>query len=82
VKTFNKLVDTVTAISVILILFVSVFSSNIRTNVTALAEVLINSGLIGIIVFISLLWVARKTPRTIQKLFHPKGFNAKLWDVL
>ena len=65
-----------------LILLGIVLSSNIRSNVYALGETLLGSGPIGIIVLISLLWLGRKIPSTIQKLYKAKGLNSRFWNNL
>ena len=81
-KIVNKLLDVITAFLVILILFGIVLSSNIRNNISALGETLLGSGPTGIIVLISLLWIGRKIPFTIIKLFKAKGLNLRFWNDL
>ena len=79
-KIVNKVLDVIIAFLVILILFGIVLSSNIRNNITALGETLLGSGPTGIIVLISLLWLGRKIPFTIIKLFKARGLNSRFWD--
>jgi len=81
-KIINKVLDVITAFLVILILFGIVLSSNIRSNISALGETLLGSGPTGIIVLISLLWIGRKIPFTIIKLFKAKGLNLRFWNDL
>ena len=79
-KIVNKLVDVISAFLATLILLGIVLSSNIRSNIYGLGETLLGSGPIGIIVLISLLWLGRKIPFTIIKLFKAKGLNSRFWD--
>ena len=54
-KIVNKALDTIMAISVILMFIGIILSSNVRNNFLAIGETLLGSGPIGIIVLISLL---------------------------
>ena len=45
-------------------------------------ENLLSNGLIGIIILIYLLWVGKKIPMTITKLFKAKGLNSRFWNDL
>ena len=81
-KIVNKALDTIMAISVILMFIGIILSSNVRNNFLAIGETLLGSGPIGIIVLISLLWLGRKIPSTIQKLYKAKGLNSRFWNNL
>ena len=81
-KIVNKALDTLMAISVILMFFGIILSSNVRNNFLAIGETLLGSGPIGIIVLISLLWAGRKIPLTIIKFFKAKGLNSRFWNDL
>ena len=81
-KIVNKVVDVISAFLVILILLGIVLYTNIRSNVYALGETFFGSGPTGIIVLISLLWLGRKIPSTIQKLYKAKGLNSRFWNNL
>ena len=81
-KIVNKALDTLMAISVILMFFGIILSSNVGNNFLAIGETLLGSGPIGIIVLISLLWIGRKIPFTIIKLFKAKGLNLRFWNDL
>ena len=81
-KIINKAINAFSAIVVVLCLFGLVFSSNVRTNLANLVENLINNGIIGIIVLVSILWAFKGIPRTIRILFKAKGLNSKFWNDL
>ena len=81
-KIVNKVLDVITAFLFILALFGIVLSANIRSNVYALGEILLSNGLIGVIILIYLLWIGKKIPMTIIKLFKSKGLNSRFWNDL
>ena len=81
-KIVTKVLDVIVAFLFILILFGIVLSSNVRSNVYSLGENLLSNGLIGIIILIYLLWIGKKIPMTITKLFKAKGFNSRFWNDL
>lgn len=81
-KIVSKLLDLISAFLVILILFGIIFSTNVRSNVYALGENLLSNGPIGIIILIYLLWIAKKIPIIITKLFKAEGLNLRFWNDL
>ena len=81
-KIVNKVLDVITAFLFILALFGIVLSSYIRSNAYALGEMLLSNGLIGVIILIYILWIGKKIPMTIIKLFKSKGLNSRFWNDL
>ena len=81
-KIINKIITLLTAIIMILILVGLVFSSSVRNNLIDLSENLYDSGPVGILVVIWLIWSFSTTPKTLKKLFKAKGFNSKFWKDL
>ena len=81
-KIVNKALDVIIAFLFILTLFGIVLSANIRSNVYALGEILLSNGLIGVIILIYILWIGKKIPTTIIKLFKSKGLNSRFWNDL
>jgi ABC-type nickel/cobalt efflux system permease component RcnA len=81
-KIINKIITLLTAVIMILILVGLVFSSSVRNNLTDLSENLYNSGSVGILVAIWLIWSFSTTPKTLKKLLKAKGFNSKFWKDL
>jgi ABC-type nickel/cobalt efflux system permease component RcnA len=81
-KIINKIITLLTAVIMILILVGLVFSSSVRNNLTDLSENLYNSGSVGILVAIWLIWSFSTTPKTLKKLLKAKGFNSKFWQDL
>ena len=81
-KIVTKVLDAIIAFLFILTLFGIVLSSNVRSNVYSLGEILLSNGLIGIIILIYFLWIFRKIPTTITKLYKAKGFNSRFWNDL
>ena len=81
-KIVTKVVDVIIAFLFILALFGIVLSSNIRSNAYALGEILLSNGLIGVIILIYFLWIGKKIPMTIIKLFKSKGLNSRFWNDL
>ena len=81
-KIINKISTLLTAILMILILVGLVFSSSVRNNLIDLSENLYDSGPVGILVAIWLIWSFSTTPKILKKLFKAKGFNSKFWKDL
>jgi len=81
-KIINKIITLLTAVIMILILVGLVFSSSVRNNLIDLSENLYNSGPVGILVAIWLVWSFSTTPKTLKKLFNAKGFNSQFWKDL
>ena len=81
-KIINKIITLLTAVITILILVGLVFSPNVRNNLIDLSENLYNSGPVGILVAICLIWSFSTTPKILKKLFKAKGFNSKFWKDL
>ena len=81
-KIVTKVVDVIIAFLFILALFGIVLSSYIRSNAYALGEILLSNGLIGVIILIYILWIGKKIPMTIIKLFKSKGLNSRFWNDL
>jgi uncharacterized protein YqhQ len=78
----RKITTLTSTLLIILVLIGSLFSSNIRSNLTALFSTLISNGLIGIVIIISLIWVFRSFSSDIKKLFIAKGNLKKFWDAI
>ena len=81
-KIINKIITLLTAVIMMFILVSLVFSSSVRNNLTDLSENLYNSGPVGILVAIWLIWSFSTTPKTLKKLLKAKGFNSKFWKDL
>ena len=81
-KIIKKISTLLTDILMILILVGLVFSSSVRNNLINLSEDLYNSGPVGILVAIWLIWSFSTTPKTLKKLCKAKGFNSKFWKDL
>ena len=81
-KTLSKLVQVVTLGIILLIILGSIFTQQVRSNVIELVNALMNMGIIGFVVTLTLLYTFRSTPRDINKLIKARGFNKKLWDSL
>ena len=81
-KTLSKLVKAATLVVILLIIFGSIFTQHVRSNLVNLLNSLIDMGIIGFVVAFSLLYLMRDTPKDIYKLIKAKGFNKKFWDTL
>ena len=81
-KILSKVFDVIITFLFTLILFGIILSANIRSNAYALGENLLSNGLIGIIILIYLLWIGKKIPITVTKLFRAKGLNSRFWNDL
>ena len=81
-KIINKIITLLTATIMMLILVSLVFSSSVRNNLIDLSENLYNSGPVGILVAIWLIWSFSTTPKTLKKLFKAKGLNSGFWEDL
>lgn len=81
-KTLSKLVRVATLLVILLIIFGSIFTQHVRSNLVNLLNSLTDMGIIGFVVAFSLLYLMRDTPKDIYKLIKAKGFNKKFWDTL
>ena len=81
-KLISNLVKILNAFILSLIGIGFIFSQNIRDNMELLFMTLWNSGFTGGIVFISIIWFLKDTPKTIKKLYKAKGINITFWDDL
>ena len=81
-KTLSKLVRVATLVAILLIIFGSIFTQHVRSNLVNLLNSLTDMGIIGFVVAFSLLYLMRDTPKDIYKLIKAKGFNKKFWDTL
>ena len=81
-KIINKIISLLTAVIIILISVGLAFSSSVRNNLIDLSENLYNSGPVGILVAIWLIWSFSSIPKTLKKFFNAKGFNSKFWKDL
>ena len=81
-KTLSKLVRGATLVVILLIIFGSIFTQHVRSNLVNLLNSLTDMGIIGFVVAFSLLYLMRDTPKDIYKLIKAKGFNKKFWDTL
>ena len=81
-KTLSKLVRVATLVVILLIIFGSIFTQHVRSNLVNLLNSLSDMGIIGFVVAFSLLYLMRDTPKDIYKLIKAKGFNKKFWDTL
>ena len=81
-KTLSKLVRVATLLVILLIIFGSIFTQHVRSNLVNLLNSLTDMGIIGFVVAFSLLYLMRDTPKDIYKLIKAKGFNKKFWETL
>ena len=81
-KTLSKLVRVATLVAILLIIFGSIFTQHVRSNLVNLLNSLTDMGIIGFVVAFSLLYLMRDTPKDIYKLIKAKGFNKKFWETL
>ena len=81
-KTLSKLVRGATLVVILLIIFGSIFTQHVRSNLVNLLNSLTDMGIIGFVVAFSLFYLMRDTPKDIYKLIKAKGFNKKFWDTL
>ena len=81
-KTLSKLVRVATLVVILLIIFGSIFTQHVRSNLVNLLNSLSDMGIIGFVVAFSLLYLLQDTPKDIYKLIKAKGFNKKFWDTL
>lgn len=81
-KTLSKLVRVATLVVILLIIFGSIFTQHVRSNLVNLLNSLTDMGIIGFVVAFSLLYLMRDTPKDIYKLIKAKGFNKKFWETL
>lgn len=81
-KLISNLVEILNAFILSLIGIGFIFSQNIRDNMQSLFMTLWSYGFIGGIVFISIIWLFKDTPKTIKKLYKAKGLNTNFWNDL
>ena len=79
-KTVNKVLNVGVLSIILLIIFGSIFTQYVRSNVEALIDNLSSSGLTGLAVAILLLYMLKDVPSQFFKLIKAKGFNKKFWD--
>ena len=79
-KTVNKVLNVGVLIIILLIIFGSIFTQYVRSNVESLIDNLSSSGLTGLAVAILLLYMLKDVPSQFFKLIKAKGFNKKFWD--
>ena len=74
---------TINLLSVLIAISVgvgSIFSSSARSNLMTLFDSLSNSGIMGVLVVIWLIWLFLDAPKTIIKIYKAKGINSKFWE--
>ena len=80
--TIRKISTLISTLLIVLALIGSLFSSNIRLNLFSFFSTLLNNGIVGVIVIITLVWVFRSFPSDVKKLFVSKGNLKKFWDLI
>lgn len=78
----RKISTLISTLLILLVLIGSLFSSNIRLNLFSFFSTLLNNGIVGVIVIITLVWVFRSFPSDIKKLLVSKGNLKKFWDLI
>lgn len=78
----RKISTLISTLLIVLVLIASLFSSNIRLNLFSFFSTLLNNGIVGVIVIITLVWVFRSFPSDIKKLLVSKGNLKKFWDLI
>ena len=78
----RKISTLISTLFIVLVLIGSLFSSNIRLNLFSFFSTLLNNGIIGVIVIITLVWVFRSFPSDVKKLLVSKGNLKKFWDLI
>ena len=78
----RKISTLISTLLIVLVLIGSMFSSNIRLNLFSFFSTLLNNGIVGVIVIITLVWVFRSFPSDVKKLFVSKGNLKKFWDLI
>ena len=78
----RKISTLISTLLIVLVLIGSLFSSNIRLNLFSFFSTLLNNGIVGVIVIITLIWVFRSFPSDVKKLLVSKGNLKKFWDLI
>ena len=78
----RKISTLISTLLIVLVLIGSLFSSNIRLNLFSFFSTLLNNGIVGVIVIITLVWVFRSFPSDVKKLLVSKGNLKKFWDLI
>tara|TARA_B100002019_G_scaffold109575_1_gene94201 strand:+ start:405 stop:653 length:249 start_codon:yes stop_codon:yes gene_type:complete len=78
----RKISTLISTLFIVLVLIGSLFSSNIRLNLFSFFSTLLNNGIVGVIVIITLVWVFRSFPSDVRKLLVSKGNLKKFWDLI
>ena len=78
----RKISTLISTLFIVLVLIGSLFSSNIRLNLFSFFSTLLNNGIVGVIVIITLVWVFRSFPSDVKKLLVSKGNLKKFWDLI
>ena len=78
----RKISTLISTLLIVLVLIGSMFSSNIRLNLFSFFSTLLNNGIVGVIVIITLIWVLRSFPSDVKKLLVSKGNLKKFWDLI
>ena len=69
----RKISTLISTLLIVLVLIGSLFSSNIRLNLFSFFSTLLNNGIVGVIVIITLVWVFQSFPSEVKKLLISKG---------
>ena len=80
--TIRKISTLISTLLIVIVLIGSLFSSNIRLNLFSFFSTLLNNGIVGVIVIITLVWVFRSFPSDVKKLLVSKGNLKKFWDLI
>ena len=78
----RKISTLISTLFIVLVVIGSLFSSNIRLNLFSFFSTLLNNGIVGVIVIITLVWVFRSFPSDVKKLLVSKGNLKKFWDLI
>ena len=78
----RKISTLISTLFIVLVLIGSLFSSNIRLNLFSFFSTLLNNGIVGVIVIITLVWVFRSFPSDVRKLLVSKGNLKKFWGLI
>ena len=78
----RKISTLISTLFIVLVLIGLLFSSNIRLNLFSFFSTLLNNGIVGVIVIITLVWVFRSFPSDVKKLLVSKGNLKKFWDLI
>jgi hypothetical protein len=76
----KKTINLLSALIAISVGVGSIFSSSVRSNLMTLFDSLSNSGIMGVLVVIWLIWLFLDAPKTIIKIYKAKGINSKFWE--